>query len=65
MQNEPAYSTARPERFGWYDCRVDGKDCRLRFRYCQSRGRYEWLDEYGNRVTGKEVEWCGEPTAMP
>ena len=65
MQDQPTYSTAKPERFGWYDCRIDGKDCRLRFRYCQSRGRYEWLDEYGNRVIGKQVEWCGEPTAMP
>lgn len=49
-----------PRKPGWYDCLVDGREVRLRFRFCMTRGRNEWLDISGNRVSDdSQVMWTG------
>ena len=49
-----------PKQPGWYDCLVDGREVRLRFRFCMTRGEYQWLDINGNKVNENcSVKWTG------
>lgn len=54
------WCSGNPRRPGWYDCLVDGREVRLRFRYCMTRGEYQWLDISGNKIKDIDsVKWTG------
>ena len=52
--NEPDanYISGFPNKAGWFDCLVDGREDRLCCRFCPSCGRYEWRDINGVKVDG-------------
>ena len=53
------WMTGFPDKPGWYDCKVNGVECRLCFRYCPSCGMYVWQNMDGIKVQS-EVLWLTE-----
>ena len=56
QEERPEYRSDRPDRPGWYDVLVNGKEDRLVFRYCGTCGNFIWQDIHGVRAEG-EVLW--------
>lgn len=56
MQSE--WHTGKPNKKGWYDCRLDGEPMRLYFFICEMnpKKRY-WNDETGSRIDDDEIQW--------
>lgn len=63
LKGQDEYRTGYPDKPGWYDVRVDGREDRLLFRYCHTCNIWEWKDINGVRVTG-QVEYIPESFAI-
>lgn len=56
LQKSMEWRTGFPDKAGWYDCRTNGEELRLCFRYCPTCGTYVWQDLNGVKIES-EVQW--------